>query len=390
MTCPSLGSLTNGAIAQSSSIFPSTATHTCNDGYALSGNARRSCTAAGAWDGSAPVCVGRPCATPARITNGDAATTNDGDFPSTITYTCDAGYVLNGKGSSSCSATTLRWLDSAPRCDPKTCTALPAPSNGAVEVSNGGSFPSVATSSCNAGFERTTGDIVRSCDAASGTYAGTPLTCQGRECASLAAPINGAMDQSGLVRFPATVRYTCNAGYELIGTASATCRVTGGWSTFAPTCNPCSVDAFKAGTAAGAKCVACPAFSSTNGAVAQSDCVCLPGYGYNPTSQACEACPLNQFKADHGDVACAACPAGFESLQTGSAECTGVPCNTLPVVAHSSVTSTNNNQHPSQAAYVCDTGFALPVGDDGTRTCQTSGQWDSAAPACSPICGDGT
>jgi hypothetical protein len=98
---------------------------------------------------------------------------------------------------------------------------------------------------------------------------------------------------------------------------------------------------------------------------------------------------LNQFKADFGDVACTACPAGFEALNIGSNACTGVPCDVLLINNHSSVTSTNNNQHPSQATYVCDTGFALPTGDDGTRTCQTSGQWSDIAPACSPICGDG-
>eukprot|EP00045_Choanoeca_perplexa_P018469 m.292733 g.292733 ORF g.292733 m.292733 type:complete len:3199 (-) comp17828_c0_seq1:4442-14038(-) len=390
VSCPSLtNSLGNGTVTQTSSIFPSTATHTCNSGYTLTGNVRRSCTTAGAWDGSAPQCVGLPCESPPRINKGDAVASNGGDYPSTVQYTCDVGYELVGKASSTCSATTLRWIDSAPRCDPRSCTAFDTPDNGAVEYGNGGKYPSVATSTCNAGYEQASGDVVRTCNAATGNYDGTDLTCQGRECASLVAPDNGAMDQSGLVRFPATVRYTCNAGYELVGTAAASCQVNGGWSSSAPTCKPCSVDTFKTGTAAGNKCIACPAFSSTNGQLAQSDCVCEPGYGYDSSSQKCVACPLNQFKADHGDVACQACPAGFEALQTGSSQCTGVPCETPALNNHSSVTTSNNNQHPSEATYVCDTGFALPTGDDGKRTCQSSSKWSAAAPVCSPICGDG-
>ncbi len=59
--CPDLPSLTNGMIMYSAGStnnrsFSSSAVHSCNTGYTLTGGTTRVCVSGGSWDGSAPTC----------------------------------------------------------------------------------------------------------------------------------------------------------------------------------------------------------------------------------------------------------------------------------------------------------------------------------------------
>ncbi len=60
VTCPDLPPLTNGMITYSGSTnnrpVGSTATHSCDNGHRLVGEAVRSCGSGGSWDGTTPVC----------------------------------------------------------------------------------------------------------------------------------------------------------------------------------------------------------------------------------------------------------------------------------------------------------------------------------------------
>jgi hypothetical protein len=49
-------------------------------------------------------------------TNGDVAVSNSGNFPSTATYSCDVGYALNGSDMRTC-AIDGTWSGTAPTCD---------------------------------------------------------------------------------------------------------------------------------------------------------------------------------------------------------------------------------------------------------------------------------
>ena len=390
--CGSLiGTLNNGVVTHASTRHPSSATYGCDNGYSLVGSASRRCQANEAWSGPAPTCKGKPCAAAPVIGNGTATIQGDGNFPSSITYACNSGYGLEGTAASACAATTLQWKDASPTCRPLACATLSNPTNGRVSRSLNGLYPSVATYSCDAGYERKFGSLSRSCQAGDTVplpFDGLPLECQGKQCETLVAPANGGVSET-TARYPFTVGYHCDAGYELTGSSSRSCLMTTAWSDSAPTCQACAVNEYKAGIAAGSKCTACPAFSSTNGATGLSDCSCLAGYGYNVAAQACEACSINSFKADIGDTSCTPCPLGYMTDITGATLCVGVPCQTATTTSHGSVTTTLNNQHPSEASYVCDQGFALPEGDDGMRNCQPDSSWGGIVPDCSPICGDG-
>src|SRR5207253_3101046 len=130
-------------------------------GYALNGNATRTCQANGTWSGSAPTCVavadpcasmpcqhggvctrgagssytcgcagtgytGATCSTPVdcgslgTLANGTitAASTT---FGATATYACNPNYTINGSSTRTCQATG--WSGAAPTCTPSSCGA---------------------------------------------------------------------------------------------------------------------------------------------------------------------------------------------------------------------------------------------------------------------------
>jgi len=385
--CGSLtGTLSNGEVQHASTRHPNAATYTCNIGYELVGAPTRACSVSATWAGSAPSCRGKTCAAASGPNNGGVSVSNGGRYPSTATYTCNTGYELNGDASSACIAATLRWDGATPTCLGRSCEVLSSPSNGAVTRSNSGLFPSTATYTCDIGYERLAGDVSRSCVGASGNYGGAAMTCQGKVCQPLTAPSNGAMSVAASVRYPATVEYTCEPGYELTGTASASCGTNTEWSSVAPTCNACGVDTFKVGTAAGSKCQDCQAFSSTNGQLGQSECLCNAGFELKDGK--CERCAVNFFKA--GAVgSCTACAPGYEAPLTGSTQCQGIACSALPGITFGSRSTSNSNSYPSSGTYVCDLGYALDEADDGVRSCQTDGSWSGSPANCNPICGDG-
>ena len=41
--------------------FSSTAVHSCNTGYTLTGGSTRTCVSGGSWDGSPPMCQSKSC-----------------------------------------------------------------------------------------------------------------------------------------------------------------------------------------------------------------------------------------------------------------------------------------------------------------------------------------
>ena len=50
---------TNGMVVVSSETFGSTITHTCNTGFLLCGDINRTCQSNGSWSGSTPDCISK-------------------------------------------------------------------------------------------------------------------------------------------------------------------------------------------------------------------------------------------------------------------------------------------------------------------------------------------
>ena len=56
------------------------------------------------------------------------------------------------------------------------------------------------------------------------------------DCGSLVNPIHGQVDTFSGTSFTSVATYTCNAGYNLIGSGSRDCTANGVWSQDAPIC----------------------------------------------------------------------------------------------------------------------------------------------------------
>ncbi len=60
--------------------------------------------------------------------------------------------------------------------------------------------------------------------------------CTGIECASLQPPMNGLVNNPEDTIVGSVASYTCNEGYELSGPITRSCEVTGQWTATEPVC----------------------------------------------------------------------------------------------------------------------------------------------------------
>ncbi len=132
---------------------------------------------------------------------------------------------------------------------PIKCDALAAPANGAVTTTNNREYPSHATYTCDPGFNLTDGigllfgSPIVSCDE-TGTWSGLPrpLSCAPVRCFDLTAPINGGVTTTNDNLYPSLATYTCNPGFVARGAISRSCELSfagiteGVWSGVAPAC----------------------------------------------------------------------------------------------------------------------------------------------------------
>ena len=103
----------DGQRSLTGTTFGSEVSYSCNDGFVLSGSARRECNISG-WSGSLPVCNQVDCGDPGVLTNG-GRTLGSTTFRSQVVYSCNTGYVLDGNENRECQANGS-WSGGLPRC----------------------------------------------------------------------------------------------------------------------------------------------------------------------------------------------------------------------------------------------------------------------------------
>ena len=85
-------------------VFEDTCTFSCNAGYELQGSNNRTCLADQSWSGGDPICVALNCSTSPPLNNSQLQSSCDTQYQSTCTTVCVDGYTGVG-GSFTCVVT---------------------------------------------------------------------------------------------------------------------------------------------------------------------------------------------------------------------------------------------------------------------------------------------
>ncbi|XP_062518035.1 sushi, von Willebrand factor type A, EGF and pentraxin domain-containing protein 1-like isoform X2 [Corticium candelabrum] len=351
--CPELANLTNGEVTVAyngttgSCRYGGVATYSCQYGYKLKGDKRRTCSY-GVWSGSEPCCE-KLCPKLGNPANGEVTVAYNGAtgscrYGGVATYSCRSGYKLKGNRKRTCSYG--RWSGSQPRCE-KLCPELRDPAHGEVNVAY-----NVATYSCDRGYQLK-GNKWRTCSY--GVWSGSRPECV---CPKLSDPAYGEVTVAYDV-----ATYSCQYGYKLKGSKKRTCSY-GVWSGSEPCCEKL-----------------CPELANlTNGEVTVA---------YNGTTGSCR----------YGGVATYSCQYGYKlkgdkrrtcsyGVWSGSEPCCEKLCPKLANLTNGEVTVAYNGANGScryggVATYSCEYGYKLK--GDKRRTC-SYGVWSGSEPCCEKLC----
>jgi CUB/sushi domain-containing protein len=237
----------NGTLILTGTSHGSTATYTCDSGFALVGSETLTCGEDGMWSDPPPVCqrvvaVYIILKTPA---NGTLILTGT-SHGNTATYTCDTGFALVGSETLTCGEDGM-WSDPPPVCQRVVamCTILKTPANGTL-ILTGTSHGSTATYTCDSGFALV-GSETLICGE-DGMWSDPPPVCQ-RVVAVyiiLKTPANGTLILTG-TSHGNTATYTCDTGFALVGSETLTCGEDGMWSDPPPVCQRVVVERMECG-----------------------------------------------------------------------------------------------------------------------------------------------
>ncbi|KAL8570683.1 hypothetical protein ACOMHN_039118 [Nucella lapillus] len=154
---------------------------------------------------------------------------------------CRPGYELRGSGLRICQEDGA-WSGQDTMCVLKTCPALPSPKNGhMVCTTDDFRFPTVCRFTCQAGYQLL-GSRKRSCLAIA-FWTGIAARCREITCPPIAELRDGYVQPTlcteGEVPFGTTCQLSCVRGYRLRGPAAKQCTPDGTWSAVSREPNQC-------------------------------------------------------------------------------------------------------------------------------------------------------
>uniref|UniRef100_A0AAZ1X1T4 CUB and Sushi multiple domains 1 n=1 Tax=Oreochromis aureus TaxID=47969 RepID=A0AAZ1X1T4_OREAU len=241
--CDSPDPIVNGHISGDGSSYRDTVVYQCMLGYRLIGTSVRICQQDHRWSGTTPVCVPITCGHPGNPANGR---TNGTEFNlnDVVNFTCNRGYVLSGNARAQCRLNG-QWSSPLPVCKgllkkkigPISCGDPGVPPNVVVSGTNSWTYGSVLQYSCLPGGVLV-GNATRHCQE-DGTWSGAPPYCTGVSagiCGDPGIPPHGARIGGEEFKTKSLLRFSCEAGYNVIGSAERTCLHNGTWSGTQPVC----------------------------------------------------------------------------------------------------------------------------------------------------------
>uniref|UniRef100_A0A8C3R0R3 Sushi, von Willebrand factor type A, EGF and pentraxin domain-containing protein 1 n=1 Tax=Cyanoderma ruficeps TaxID=181631 RepID=A0A8C3R0R3_9PASS len=384
----------------------------CMEGFVLNTSAKIECLRGGQWNPS-PLsiqCIPVRCGEPPRISNGYASGSNY-SFGAVVAYSCNKGFYIKGEKKRTCEATG-NWSGSLPTCHPVSCGEPPQLENGFIKDATGHFFENQANYQCDSGYQMV-GSPVFVCQANRQWYSESPPYCAPLSCGKPPS-IQHGYSKGETFDMGSKVEFFCDEGYELIGDVSWTCQKSGKWSKKqSPKCVPAKCPepplaenqlvlrevSYQVGVVQ---------FSCKEGYVLHGSSVlkCLPSQQWNDSFPFCKvvqcsAPPYIPFgdpmtsSVHFGSTVKYVCVDGFllkgESTIRCQAdgswslplpECIPVECP-QPEEIQNGIVDVQGLTFLSTALYTCKPGFEL-LGNT-TVLCGEDGQWLGGRPVCKPI-----
>ncbi|XP_070827197.1 CUB and sushi domain-containing protein 1a isoform X2 [Chaetodon trifascialis] len=426
ITCGHPGNPANGRTNGSEFNLNDVVNFTCNRGYILSGNARAQCRLNGQWSSPLPVCKVVNCSDPGLVENG--VRQSGLRYPEVFSYSvtvaihCKRGFYLLGSALLTCQHDG-RWDRPIPHCLAISCGDPGVPPNAVVSGTHSWTYGSVLQYSCLPGG-MLVGNATRHCQE-DGTWSGAPPYCTGISpgiCGDPGMPPHGARLGGEEFKTKSLLRFSCEAGYNLIGSAERTCLHNGTWSGTQPVCQ--AVSCGNPGTPAHGRIVfsdgitfgssvayACWEGFKTSGLTTRHcttngtwtgqppDCTVIscgdPGpvangiylgreFTYNHTvTYRCN--PGHLMEPPGAGYSILRCTKDGTWNQT-KPSCKVIQCGPLPQVHHGEVEGTDHSWG-SSVSYSCFHGYQLST--PAVLTCEGNGTWTGDVPKCLPVlCGD--
>ncbi|TKS70023.1 CUB and sushi domain-containing protein 1 [Collichthys lucidus] len=302
ITCGHPGNPANGRTNGSEFNLNDVVNFTCNRGYVLSGNARAQCRLNGQWSSPLPICKVVNCSDPGLVENGVRQSglryPEIFSYGVTVAIHCKRGFYLLGSALLTCQHDG-RWDRPIPHCLAISCGDPGVPPNAVVSGTHSWTYSSVLQYSCLPGGVLV-GNSTRHCQE-DGTWSGAPPYCTGKGKLVISMPVvvsscelqnkicekneklvqlsKNSIIASGVTRVSlisqacqyadvssvspgicgdpgmpphgarlggeefktkSLLRFSCEAGYSLIGSAERTCLHNGTWSGTQPVCQAVS------------------------------------------------------------------------------------------------------------------------------------------------------
>uniref|UniRef100_A0A8C2KBK0 Sushi, von Willebrand factor type A, EGF and pentraxin domain-containing protein 1 n=1 Tax=Cyprinus carpio TaxID=7962 RepID=A0A8C2KBK0_CYPCA len=358
----------------------------CSPGFYLVGEPVQQCLNRGQWSHAEPICERVECGPPPDLEHGQY---HGEDFyaGSTVLYQCKPGFYLLGESKMLC-AINGEWIGNPPAClDVDECSL---------------------GSECNehASCQNTDGSYMCTCIP---PYSGDGRNCtEPVKCKDPSVPEFGHREGSNFI-MGSEVVFSCEEGYELIGSSHLSCTEEGIWKGDFPYCKvdcgkpPPLKDAVIKGnnfTLGSMIIYVCKEGYTLLGVETQE---CLPSGNWTHNSAQCvpRSCgPPPQVdhalpNAGHqlfGDTAIYFCDDGYIAGNSTKFFCNaqgvwappdgfGIPhcianfCQRPPDLPHAILDSINKPKYASntEVSYKCEEGFVLNT--TGTLRCMIGGEW---------------
>ncbi|KAL7872100.1 hypothetical protein SRHO_G00070830 [Serrasalmus rhombeus] len=244
---------------------------------------------------------------------------------------------------------------------------ISAPDHGSVYCvhPNGNfSYDSQCEYTCNEGYQ-VVGSQTTQCEA-SAAWSTKPPTCELVQCSDLTEPLHGTMQCDHLLGsfgYQSSCEFGCEGGYTLTGSSSSKlmCEATGLWNDSRPIC----------------EAVRCPTLEDpANGRI-----ICSGESFGSSCSFSCND-GFSLQGAPH--ITCT------ESAQWSQEKpyCEFVQCSDLTEPLHGSMQC----QHPletfgyqSSCEFSCEDGYTLTGSSSGQLVCEATGHWNDSRPTCEPV-----